>query len=88
MKTEIVITFDSTNQAIAGENSVFENGINASVMPLPSTLGAGCGMCLRVKEDEIKSTLIVLKENNVKYASAYVRTVINGKSSYSEYKLN
>jgi len=79
---EYVITFKNTSIAIKAEKRLLEKAINAGVLPLPSQISAGCGICLRVSPDEIKSALEAL--TNIDEIGLYTRVMENGRFSYSE----
>ena len=83
---EYVITFRNTNFAIKAEKRLLEQKLQVGVMPLPSQISAGCGICLRINEDEIKSALEALAEINIDEIGLYVRVMENGKFFYSERK--
>ncbi|MCL2249947.1 MAG: DUF3343 domain-containing protein [Oscillospiraceae bacterium] len=91
MDREIVIAFNSTNIAIKAEASLLEQGENVSVMPLPSQIKAGCGICLRVLFDSLSHALDILTENlseaQFKELTLYERTEENGRKIYNELNL-
>lgn len=64
---EYVITFKNTNYAIKSEQLILENHIKVSIMPLPSQIRAGCGICLRIDKDSIDSAESILRENSVEF---------------------
>jgi hypothetical protein len=88
MDREFVIAFSSTNIAIKSEASLLEQGIQVSVMPLPSQIKAGCGICLRVCFIELSSALDILAETlseaQFKELTLYERTEENGRKIYYE----
>lgn len=86
IKEEIVITFDTTNHAIEGESVVLEQGFSLAVMPLPSVIGAGCGICLRCSPQDITAITQTLTTNGVVWSGLYKRTVEQGRSRYTAYK--
>ena len=43
---EYVLTFKNTNFAIKSEQYLLVKKLHVSVIPLPSDISAGCGICL------------------------------------------
>jgi len=88
MDREFVIAFNSTNIAIKAESSLLEHGIHVTVMPLPSQIKAGCGICLRARFDNLSPALDVLaealSEAQLKELTLYERTEENGRKIYNE----
>ena len=81
---EYIITFKNTNFAIKAEQCLLELNMNVGVLPLPSQISAGCGICLRVKQDEIKVALDTLADREIPNAGLYSRTTENGRYLYEE----
>lgn len=81
---EYILTFENTNFAIKAEQSLLAEKLQVGVMPLPSQIRAGCGICLRIKEDEIKAALSILK--NINEIGLFSRIKENGKIFYEEVK--
>ena len=81
---EYIITFKNTNLAIKAEQCLLERRLQVGVLPLPSQISTGCGICLRIAQDEIKSALLVLAEKNIDEIELYSRVLENGRYSYSE----
>lgn len=46
-----LLTFSTTNQVVAGECALKKN-CNIRIIPLPGEISAGCGLCLKVEEQE------------------------------------
>jgi len=80
---EYIITFKNTNFAIKAEQCLLEK-MHVGVLPLPSQISAGCGICLRVKQDEINAALAALAEREIAAAGLYSRTVENGQYLYEK----
>lgn len=81
---EFVITFKNTNNAIKSEQYLLAEKLRVSVMPLPSQIQAGCGICLRIKPEEIDAALRILDQNDMKETGLYLRTEIDGRYVYDE----
>lgn len=83
---EAVFTFHNTHHAIRGEQILLEEGIKVKVMPLPDALGAGCGVCLRVGEDELDAALNLLARADIAPEGVYWKIAEGGKNSYKPLK--
>jgi hypothetical protein len=57
---EFVFTFAAARDSIEGEKKLIAGGINPAVLPLPDQLGAGCGICLRVRPEELEQARTLL----------------------------
>jgi len=83
---EYIITFKNTNLAIKAEQCLLEQKLQIGVLPLPSQISAGCGICLRVKQDEINAALAALTDREIPNAGVYSRVTENGRYLYTEVK--
>jgi hypothetical protein len=81
---EYVITFKNTNFAIKAEQCLLEKKLHVGVLPLPSQISAGCGICVRITQNEIKSALEILSDSSINEIGLYSRVSENGKYSYRE----
>jgi len=81
---EYIITFKNTNFAIKAEQCLLEQKLGVGVLPLPSQISAGCGICLRVKPDEIKPALEILAKKNIDEIGLFLRTEENNRLVYTE----
>jgi hypothetical protein len=81
---EYIITFKNTNFAIKAEQCLLEQKLHVSVLPLPSQISAGCGICLRVKPDEIKPALEILAKKNIDEIGLFLRTAQDNRLVYTE----
>ena len=81
---EYIITFKSTNFAIKSEQCLLEQKLHVSVLPLPSKIHAGCGICLRLMPDEIKAALKTLNEVHIDEIGLYSRVLDNNHYIYTE----
>jgi hypothetical protein len=80
---EAVFTFKNTHDAIRGERILLDGGIRVKVMALPSGLGAGCGLCLRVAPDLLPVSRDILHEYDIVPEGIYFKRMENGKTVYS-----
>ena len=81
---EYIITFKNTNHAIRAEQKLLELKLNVSVLPIPSHISTGCGICLRLKQNEIKRALDALSEKGIEEAGLFSREESNGQFTYTE----
>ena len=79
---EAVIAFARTVDAIRAEQALAGAGLAPRVMPLPSAIRAGCGICLRVDIDHRGDALDVLAQSGLTHAGLYMRYVADGGSRY------
>ena len=70
---EYVIVFSDTSAAILAERCLTGAGVPVSVMPLPESIGAGCGITLRVGAELRQSALGALADNGVRVLAVYSR---------------
>lgn len=65
-----VITFRNTTQAIMFEEIAKEENLDGRIIPLPTSIGAGCGLCwLSIN---LKETLLRFIENyKLEYEDIY-----------------
>lgn len=83
-KREIVLTFMTAHAAMAGEQVLLDCGVAVRVMPRPSALGDGCGICLRVDEVSGEAARARLEAAGVEVEAAYLKHRENGKSAYRQ----
>ncbi len=73
MKMEYLITFKNTNQAIKAEKCLEERDLKVTVLPLPSKIRAGCGICLKLRAEDIEPALSALAVNDIHEIGVYSR---------------
>lgn len=81
---EAVFTFHSTHGAIAGEKVLRDGGVAVRVMSLPSSLGAGCGLCLRVGADELSRAAALFAQARIDPQGVYAKSFADGGTHYIE----
>lgn len=79
---EAVFTFHTTHDAIHGERRLLDNGVKVRVMALPSCLGAGCGLCLRVAMGEAGVSRGLLRDAGIVPEAVYQKSVEDGAVRY------
>lgn len=81
--TEILFAFPSTSCAILGEKVLLAESLSVTVMPLPASIKAGCGICLRLPpEQQAQATEILNKQKDCSY-SIYKKTSQNSTFMYT-----
>ena len=66
-----IITFSNTHQAISAEGILLAAGFPVKVMPMPSEIAAGCGICLRIASEKCEEALDVLVKSGGGYEGVY-----------------
>ncbi|MDR0582790.1 MAG: DUF3343 domain-containing protein [Treponema sp.] len=61
-RTELIVIFHNTHEAIMGERSLLDAGIDTRVMPTPAALGPACGIALRVSSADMEKAGVLLGE--------------------------
>lgn len=77
-----IITFPNTHMAILAEKSLLQGGFSVGVMPVPSSIKAGCGIALRVAD--YHQPKAHLTQNSILIADIY--QVVTSKQG-TEYNL-
>lgn len=84
MKMEYIITFKNTNQAIKAEKCLEERDLKVTVLPLPSKIRAGCGICLKLRAEDIEPALSALATNEVHDIGVYSMEGAKSDASFKE----
>jgi hypothetical protein len=88
LKTECIICFESTAQAIMAERALLDAAFNVRVMPKPSAIQAGCGFCLRFLPDGIERAIAFLAECGIGVDETYRMEEAGGTVSYIKSQLS
>lgn len=83
MQTEIIFTFTDTRNAVNGEKALVNSGVRVRVMSRPAVLGQGCGICLRVGEEDRARAGNVLQQAGIVVEKVYYRRKEANRVSYS-----
>lgn len=73
MPDEVLLAFRRTADAIAAENALLAGGFGVKVMPMPGTIRAGCGICLRIPPDAWQRALAALANAFIPVEGVYLR---------------
>ena len=82
---EIILVFARTKETIQAEGILEEAGLSIRVMPLPSAIRAGCGVCLHLPEAQFREASARLKEAKIPVESVFARAAAGGRSIYAPY---
>lgn len=63
----IVITFDTTTDAMMMEAFAKENKFAGKIIPLPNEISAGCGLAFKIESGDFEEIQKILKENSISY---------------------
>ncbi|WP_240308907.1 DUF3343 domain-containing protein [Anaerococcus marasmi] len=63
----IVITFDTTTDAMMMEAFAKENKLAGKIIPLPNEISAGCGLAFKLEEKDLEKITKTLEENSISY---------------------
>ena len=67
----VVLLLQSTSQAVRGEHLLHRAGISAILIPVPRSLAADCGVCLRVGRADLAQALAALREGKLEPAATH-----------------
>lgn len=71
-KPALVITFDSTTQAMAAEQFCTEQGLPGRVIPVPRQISAGCGLSWKADPAAKESLLAAMEGAGLQWADCQV----------------
>ncbi|MDD6918834.1 MAG: DUF3343 domain-containing protein [Peptoniphilaceae bacterium] len=63
----IVITFDTTTDAMMMEAFAKENKLAGKIIPLPNEISAGCGLAFKLETEDLEKVTKTLEENSISY---------------------
>ena len=73
---EAVFAFETTLDAIRAEQLLQRQGFAPRVMPMPSSIKAGCGLCVRVDESAAKDAVCALAQAGLAHSGVFTRWVV------------
>ena len=79
---EYIVTFNSTHHALAFEKYAKEYDIKITIMPVPRSIAASCGLAVKFAHDFFQSIEKLIKEKNLNYDGIYRVDVKDGKKDY------
>ncbi len=63
----IVITFDTTTDAMMMEAFAKENKLAGKIIPIPNEISAGCGLAFKIETEDLEKVTKTLEENSISY---------------------
>lgn len=63
----IVITFDTTTDAMMMESFAKENKLAGKIIPIPNEISAGCGLAFKIETEDLEKVTKTLEENSISY---------------------
>ena len=66
-----IITFSTTTDAMAMEAYCHENGVPGRLIPVPSVISAGCGMCWSAPADRREIVERAVEDANLRCEGVY-----------------
>lgn len=82
---QILLVFANTNHAIRAEALLLEANLPVQVMPLPSVIHAGCGICLRVPQAQVTRAAALLQAHGAPPEELYAIHMDGPQSRYTHY---
>ena len=70
-KPALVITFDTTAEAMAMESFCGKSGISGRLIPLPGEISAGCGLAWKTIPEEEASIEKSMEDHYIRWSSMY-----------------
>ncbi|MFV0399135.1 MAG: DUF3343 domain-containing protein [Oscillospiraceae bacterium] len=86
MGTELIYTFSNTHYSISAEKALLEADVPVKVMPLPSAIRAGCGLCLRMPMECDDAAGEALRSYNIPLQQRYKKLDDNGTARYISFE--
>ncbi|MHC5229239.1 DUF3343 domain-containing protein [Enterococcus sp. LJL99] len=84
---EYLLTFQNTHYAVHSEKVLLEQQIPVSVMPLPTSLGNFCGICLRLEERDFNKGRDLLIKEKIPIEGIFMITEDNERRNYVPWKI-
>ncbi len=79
---ECIFTFSSTHAAISAEECLANRQFPVRVMAKPDSIGAGCGLCLRLDVNKKEEAFNLLLQNDVPIEHIFLATRTNQTTEY------
>lgn len=67
----VILTFSTTTEAMAMESHAMSNGLPGRLIPVPTAIHAGCGVCWKAPVAEKVLILTVMKKAQLPYEGIF-----------------
>lgn len=67
----VIVTFHTTTEAMAMDAYCAQNGVPGRLIPVPSIITAGCGMCWSAPAAERAAVLSAVESGGIRSAGVY-----------------
>ena len=74
-KPTLIITFDTTTQAMAMEKFCAQQNLPGRLIPVPREITAGCGLSWKAQPEEKDRLITALKDAEMKWAECHILEV-------------
>lgn len=72
--SQVLFTFSSSHAAMEAELTVEGEGLAARLIPLPSTISAGCGLALLANSALKRHIHALLGQHHIPFEAVYIKT--------------
>ncbi len=63
----VILLFQNTKFVIGAEKRLNSIGIQAKILPTPTSVSEHCGMALSIEQEKIDDACNILRNNNIKF---------------------
>jgi len=81
---DLVITFPSSNHAIAAEYICKSAGMEMELIPTPREISSNCGFSLLIYRNDPKKIRQILEKEDIPFAKIFIIQQPNGEKYYEE----
>ena len=67
----VVVTFDATAAAMAGEKYGLANGVAGRLIPVPREITAGCGLAWKTAPEQEEAVTAALRSAGIEYSGVH-----------------
>lgn len=62
-----IVLVASSSHAIRAEHVLRQGGMETKLVPVPRTLSSDCGVCVRIRAEDVAAAEAILQKNRVPY---------------------
>ncbi len=81
---DYIFVFENTNSAMKAEKCLLDENLKVTALPLPNQVGAGCGICLKVGQEEWEAASETLRKSQISGIRVYAHDEEAGGIVYRE----